>query len=199
MGAVPGKGCACPGKTGKPKLSEMAPTWLKPGIKFIYTAKAGDFYISIKRHHNWLLINKSVWSAHIKRAVSREGPALVIVSMYQRFTEKERHHELSGFLTGSRFRTKIVFASRVINLLKMGIFVHTYTHRDAVSTMDFPGSMQDINAQNRYAAFSRREDASWYITGISPVRCYPDPANLVFSLSLARVGSPEVFRWVLKI
>jgi hypothetical protein len=42
----------------------------------------------------------------------------------------------------------------------MGIFVHTYTHEEAVSMMDFPGSMHVINAQNRYAAFSRREDAS---------------------------------------
>ncbi len=49
MGAVPGKGCACPDKTGKPELSDMAPTWLRPGIKFIYTAKAGDFYIRLKQ------------------------------------------------------------------------------------------------------------------------------------------------------
>jgi hypothetical protein len=45
-------------------------------------------------------------------------------------------------------------------LLKMGIFVHTYTRREAVSTMDFPGRLHSISAQNRCAAFSRREDVS---------------------------------------
>jgi hypothetical protein len=42
-GAIIRKGCACPGKTGKPKLSDMAPTWLIPGIKNTCTARAGDF------------------------------------------------------------------------------------------------------------------------------------------------------------
>jgi hypothetical protein len=84
----------------------------------------------------------------------------VIVSKYQRFTEKDINRRFTGFLFYSRFRRKIVFASRVTNLSNMGIFVHTYTHREAASTMDFPGSMHGINARNRYAAFSRREDVS---------------------------------------
>ncbi len=130
MGAVPGKGCASPDRTGKPKLSEMAPTWLRPGIKLIYTATAGDFF---KIFHflilvSYLFLRVFEMSARWKGAGSREGSgACDSVKRNSGYTEDNSFISERGHAP-SQFRTKIVFVSKA-KKQKMGIFSNTYSNR----------------------------------------------------------------------